>query len=282
MKPVTVLVGLVVLAGICSANLLQNGDFSTWDNPNQPAGWDVEDTSEASIDRSSDPVRSAPFAVKITRLVAGTGSNSGVRQYVPVSGDQPYTLSAWYYDDDINAGGGIGISWYDADTSYISHSGTVYTDSAIHSWQQLVKADTSPANAAFGKVTLRIYGFTGSPPGGIVYVDDAEFVDGVGIEELPGPAVRPGSMLAVEPNPSPGPATISLQLARAGNVCLDVYDMTGSLRANVHKGGLDAGRHELRWTGRGIEGGVLPSGLYFAVLSDTAGNLSVCKLVVRH
>lgn len=35
-------------------------------------------------------------------------------------------------------------------------------------------------------------------------------------------------------------------------------------------------------TGRGIEGGVLPSGLYFAVLSDTAGNLSVCKLVVRH
>ena len=284
------LFAIVVLALLAAtgvrANLLENGDFTDWDNPTQPTHWIVEDTADALVNQSADPMRSTPYAVKLTRMVEGTGNNQGVKQqYVPVTTGQPYTLNAWFYDDDINAGGGIGISWYSTaggETTYISHSGTVYTDSAIHTWQRLVKTDTAPATVALAKIPLRTYGFSGSPSGGIVYVDDAEFVEGLGaIEE--GNRLIPNGIpgITVEPNPAPGRATIMFQLNRDGAVRLDIYDLTGSRRVMVHNGPMTAGNHTVAWNGRDDVGNQLPSGLYFAVLSDSAGNLRVCKLALN-
>ncbi len=285
MRPRIQLLGLVALllfpvSGV-RADLLTNGDFSSWSGPTQPTGWIVEDTSKARIEQSADTVRSPSFAVRITRKVAGTGSNKGIKQLVPVSPNQGYTLTAWYLDNDINAAGGIGISWRDADTNYISHSGTFYTDSSIHTWQRLIKADTSPPNAAYGDVLLRVYGFSGSPAGGVVYADDAAFSLGCGIAQGIPRSLRSQTRLAAEPNPSPGPTTISLELPRPARVRLDVYDMTGSLRSTIHSGSMLSGRHAITWDGSDLTGQKLPSGLYFAVLSDTTGNLVVCKLVMK-
>ena len=46
-------------------------------------------------------------------------------------------------------------------------------------------------------------------------------------------------------------------------VGLNIYNVMGQLVANVAKGRLDAGTHNVQWNGRDHNGNVLPSGLYF-------------------
>jgi hypothetical protein len=273
--------GIALLAVPLSANLLQNPDFSSWDSPYQPTGWTVEDTSRTEVEQANNPARSPQYSARLTRKVEGTGNNKGLLQQVAVSPDLGYTLDVWAYDDDNDVGAGVSITWRDDGGTYISNSGVFYSDSSIRTWQRLTMVDTAPSNAATADILVRTYGFTGSPSGGRFYVDDASFTQGVGVLEQPGSALRPGSAIAVEPNPTPGPSQIELEVARPGHVRLDVYDMTGSLRANVHSGGLEAGHHVFSWSGRDNVGQLLPSGLYFAVLNDSAGNATVCKLVLR-
>ncbi|MEO0081015.1 MAG: T9SS type A sorting domain-containing protein [candidate division WOR-3 bacterium] len=275
------LVFIFVAVPRVSANLLKNGDFSVWTSPAEPADWVVEDTTKARIGQSVDTVRSPSYAARITRLVAGTGNNKGLKQVVPVSAGHPYRLSVWYLDNDINAGGGITITWRDAGGVYIRSSSTVYCDSSIRTWQQLSVTDTAPTGAATADVLLRVYGFTGSPPGGVVYVDDAGFVDASGVGEGLGYVRWPSVRLAVRPNPSCGPTVIELELAHAGIAQLDVYDMTGSLAATAFRGRLGAGTHTVPWSGTDRWGRELPGGLYFVVLSDDAGRTTVSKLVLE-
>ena len=47
------------------------------------------------------------------------------------------------------------------------------------------------------------------------------------------------------------------------DVGLNIYNVMGQLVANVAKGRLDAGIHNVQWNGRDHNGNVLPSGLYF-------------------
>ncbi|MFO7637923.1 MAG: hypothetical protein R6X14_01255 [bacterium] len=261
----------LLLGGTAGANLLRNGDFSEWTGI-YPVGWLVEDTTKARVERSTDPVRSAPAAVRITRLVEGTGNNAGVKQLVPITGGQEYTLTAYALDNDANASAGIGISWRAADTSYIIHSGTVYGDSAIRTWQRLFKTATAPANAAYADCLLRIYGFTGSQSGGVIYFDDASLVQGAGAVEEPG--LLPGlTRVSVRPNPARGPARVSFTLARGGPVTVAAYDRTGSRVAVLASGELAAGDHEF------VLDRQLPAGSYFVRLSGAAGGLA--KFVVR-
>ena len=270
---VNVFVLLGLLAAAAGANLLTNGDFSSWSGPTQPDNWRVEDSTLAKVEQSSDPVRSPMYAAKFTRLVSGTGNNKGVLQQVPITASTEYTLSAWFFDNDVNAGCGLSITWRTAQDSFIANSGTVYGDSSIHTWQKVSKTGTAPANAAKADILLRCYGFTGSPPGGIVYVDDAEFDVGAGgVKDRP---LRPATFgLSVNPNPVVGSARVSFALPRAGDVSLEVYDVAGSLCAAPFSGPLAAGRHDLAWSDVR-----LAEGLYFLSLSTDCG-ASVQKLVV--
>jgi len=226
---VNVFVLLGLLAAAAGANLLTNGDFSSWSGPTQPDNWRVEDSTLAKVEQSSDPVRSPMYAAKFTRLVSGTGNNKGVLQQVPITASTEYTLSAWFFDNDVNAGCGLSITWRTAQDSFIANSGTVYGDSSIHTWQKVSKTGTAPANAAKADILLRCYGFTGSPPGGIVYVDDAEFDVGAGgVKDRP---LRPATFgLSVNPNPVVGSARVSFALPRAGDVSLEVYDVVAGVR----------------------------------------------------
>ncbi len=279
MKKVNVFVVLGLALAAAGANLLTNGDFSSWSGSTQPDNWTVEDTTKALIDQSTDPVRSPLYAVKITRLVEGTGNNKGLLQQVPVTASTEYTLSAWYLDNNVNAGCGLSITWRTAQDSFISNSGTVYGDSAIHTWQKVSKTGTAPANAAKADILLRIYGFSGSPSGGIVHLDDAEFVVGAGgVGDRP--LARPAAFdLAVNPNPVAGAARISFALPRGGPATVQVYDATGSLRATPFSGTLDRGEHAIAWDGSDDTGLRLAEGLYFLSL-ETDGGSSVQKVVV--
>lgn len=278
----TVLVVTLLLTVPASANLLENGQFNNWSGI-YPTGWWVEDSTLAKIEQDSGTVRSPAYSVKATRLVEGTGSNKGVKQMVPISSGQEYTLSAWCYDDDHNASGGIGITWRDADTAYISHSGTFYSDSAIHTWQRLSKTSTAPSTAAFADCLVRVYGFSGSPSGGIIYFDDAELVEGPGaVEEAPPTrGAFPGVRLNVSPNPAPGRTTLSFELSRPGRTRLDVFDLTGSRVRTLFSGNTEHRTGAVAWQGRTNHGTLLPDGLYFAVLTDSEGRTAVRKLVLQ-
>jgi len=277
-RTVNVFVLLGLAAAAAGANLLSNGDFSGWTSPTQPDNWTVEDTTKARVERSADPARSPIYSVKLTRLVEGTGNNKGLLQQLPVTANTEYTLSAWYLDNDVNAGCGLSITWRTAQDSFISNSGTVYGDSAIHTWQKVSKTGTAPTNAAKADILLRIYGFTGSPSGGIIHVDDAEFVLGAGgVKDRPSRLAAYG--LEVTPNPVTSSARVSFELPRAGRVSLEVYDAAGSLCATPFAGVLGAGGHDIVWHGANDAGVRLAEGLYFLNLATDRGS-SVQKIVV--
>ena len=71
----------------------------------------------------------------------------------------------------------------------------------------------------------------------------------------------------------------ALELPMAGEARLEVFDLAGRRVAEVHRARLDAGRHTLRWDGRGDAGDALAPGVYLARAS--AGGASAITRVVR-
>ncbi len=70
--------------------------------------------------------------------------------------------------------------------------------------------------------------------------------------------------LAARPNPSPGAVAFDLELAEAGEVTVEVFDLTGRRVASLGHERLAAGPHTLRWDGRDERGGPAAAGVYFA------------------
>ncbi len=91
----------------------------------------------------------------------------------------------------------------------------------------------------------------------VVYtdVDDAE-------EAAPAKLVLGGNV----PNPFNPSTTIRFELPRPGKVRLDVYDISGRCVATLVSSELEAGRHEVVWSGIGHDGRQVSSGLYFSRL----------------
>jgi hypothetical protein len=274
---------LLLFAAAAAANLLTNPDFSAWDNPNQPTGWAVEDTTKALIEQSSDPFRSPAFSARQTRMVDSTGNNKGLSQTVSVVPGAAYTVAAWCFDEDPLVKGGVSITWRKSDTSYIANSGVANSDSGLTGWQKLVKTDTAPAEAGLADILLRIYNMSGSTPaGGKVFYDDAEFDTGYGaiVEQKPGH--RPTTpVLRFRPNPASGPGFVSLTLPCATRVELAVHNVAGSVVAELHRGRLEPGVHQFRFTGTNHAGEPLPTGLYFLALTWGSGSSTVRKIVLQ-
>ncbi|MCP3999226.1 MAG: T9SS type A sorting domain-containing protein, partial [bacterium] len=69
------------------------------------------------------------------------------------------------------------------------------------------------------------------------------------------------------PNPFNPVTMIRFDLPRAGQVRLDIIDVSGRHVATLIDGSLEAGRHEQTWRGVDDRGRSLSSGLYFYRLS---------------
>ena len=78
------------------------------------------------------------------------------------------------------------------------------------------------------------------------------------------------------PNPTRGQATIEYTLPEAQEVTLEVYDVLGRRVATLENGRRQAGRHTLR-----LDGGSLPSGVYFGRLEAGEQTRSQKITVVR-
>ena len=81
-------------------------------------------------------------------------------------------------------------------------------------------------------------------------------------------AVEPGAtpfadrLLPARPNPAPGRTLLSFDLARAGVVALDVYDVNGRHVRRIVRESQEPGRHVYEWNGADDSGAPLAAGVY--------------------
>ncbi len=75
--------------------------------------------------------------------------------------------------------------------------------------------------------------------------------------------VRVAVLSPAAPNPFAGSTRIEFELARAGEVRLEVYDLSGRRVRSLVEGELSAGRHAAVWDGRDDRGATGAAGIYF-------------------
>ncbi len=277
------------LATAASANLLSNPDFSQWDNDSTPSAWTVEARAYASARREAGQGHAEPPCLKLTRLQAGTGNNKGVLQNVPVTAGMAYTVSAWLTtptmpDTTQFVSGRVIVTWRNASGAAIGSTNPSYLHEPV--WTNQTYVVTAPNNpngdsvATTADVLVRCYGRAGGSPGGILYVDDVSFEEGGAVAE-PANAPRVRERLHVGPNPTRDRVAVRLELARATDISLRVYDLAGELRAKLLSGTLPAGLHSFSLPVVDSDQRPLPDGLYFLVLNGVGGERAVRKLVIR-
>ncbi len=88
----------------------------------------------------------------------------------------------------------------------------------------------------------------------------------IGSPADPGDAVPHfGFRKAPWPNPTRGPASLTFGLPAAGDVSVDVFDVSGRHVRQLFSGAASEGLHEVRWNGEGDQGPVA-SGIYHVVV----------------
>ena len=96
-------------------------------------------------------------------------------------------------------------------------------------------------------------------------------------QPLPG-ALRP---LQAAPNPFNPSTRLTFTLAQGGPVQLAVYDIAGRRIATLSDGPLAAGDHQVNWNGRGDDGQLQPSGVYYARLTGGGRSESTALMLVK-
>jgi len=86
-----------------------------------------------------------------------------------------------------------------------------------------------------------------------------------------------GLMLRAEQNPVRDAAVVSLSLARAGAVSVEVLDVAGRRVGLLHEGTLGEGVHPFRWD-RSTAGGRAPAGVYL-VRARAGGEVRVARVI---
>jgi len=95
-----------------------------------------------------------------------------------------------------------------------------------------------------------------------------------------GPGAGPGLAAPLAwPNPTRGACRLSFTLAAAGEVILDVYDLSGRPVARVASGQFETGTHSITWDGRDRSGARVSAGHYFLRL-ESGGQVAAGRLVV--
>jgi hypothetical protein len=85
-----------------------------------------------------------------------------------------------------------------------------------------------------------------------------------GVESAPPTATL---LFAPYPNPLAGRSTVHFDLARAGDVALEVFDLSGRRSATLLRHALEPGRYTVQWDGLGEDGTPARAGLYFVRLT---------------
>ena len=73
------------------------------------------------------------------------------------------------------------------------------------------------------------------------------------------------------PNPFNPTVTVDFDVAAAGDVSVDVYDVAGRKLRTISRGYRGQGRHQARWDARSDQGTQVASGVYWLVVTSENG-----------
>jgi hypothetical protein len=90
---------------------------------------------------------------------------------------------------------------------------------------------------------------------------------------------RPITTLDSYPNPFNPSVSVSYVVEQRGPATLSIFDAQGRKLRTLLEGETEPGRHEVIWNGLDDRGERVASGVYFAVLSDSKGNVTSRKLI---
>jgi len=82
------------------------------------------------------------------------------------------------------------------------------------------------------------------------------------------------------PNPLRGASTVRFDLARAADLRLEVFDLSGRRVATLADGAFTPGRYNYRWDGHGENGGMAGAGLYFLRMTGAGIPTGTARLAV--
>lgn len=90
----------------------------------------------------------------------------------------------------------------------------------------------------------------------------------------PDPEPTPGAtrLLPPIPNPTLTVSRLRFELARGGEVTLDLFDALGRRVVTLARRDFEAGAHEIGWDGRGDDGRLVANGVYFLRLRTAQGD----------
>lgn len=140
-----------------------------------------------------------------------------------------------------------------------------------------------------------------SLPGVPAYADGADAGNLIplgwasGAEEVPVAVVNPGSPTPVTdaprpvvtalhanyPNPFNPQTTLRFDIARAGQVSLEIYDLAGRRVITLVNEHLPAGAHQRQWEGRDELGRTLSSGVYYGRLATVEGAQMIKMILLK-
>lgn len=169
-RSILLAIGMTTCIGL--ANLLSNPGFENWLTDSLPADWRVEARNQCSAVREDETLHAGDAALRLTRLVSGTGNNRGVSQHTFVNPGEEYCYSVWCFDNTPGVALGMFLTWRDADSGFI-RSEPVRSSRDSSGWQLLQDTVISPDNAARCEFVIRTYGESGAPAGLRVFADDA-------------------------------------------------------------------------------------------------------------
>ncbi len=266
--------------GDLSANLVNDSSFESGTAGWAPLGGALLERVPGGHAGSSSLLASAPeTAVEEYGL---TDQPDWVRVTLGVGAQ--YHFFAW-----LRAGQGLGFASLRVRETLDGFAGPWTSSTAVplgSTWT-LVELDHT-THFAGSALDLQIVDRPGGA-GTSFLVDDVSIQCEIG-PSSPAPLNRPthgsdpdGTELASRflPNPAGfGEARFRFTTSRAGNVELDLFDLSGRrVRRLVHDPALPAGAHSLAFDGRADDGSRLPAGLYHFLLRTSAG-VTTGRLVV--
>ncbi len=90
---------------------------------------------------------------------------------------------------------------------------------------------------------------------------------------------RLGSMRAVHPNPFTEGTTFQLSMPRDGDIRITVYDLLGKPMQTLYEGFQRAGKYDVPWDGKDMNGEPVPPGVYICVLFSNGIAVKPVKVI---
>lgn len=183
-------------APTCDAEYVENGGMESWathGSAGPPDAWSLTFFAGVTftVEQDTAPVYSGSSSARLSKTGIGPNDAASISQVVPfqVVPDTIYTFSAQVYDNDPAGYLHIFVQWRDSANGYIGTSLLSNNSIDMDDWQLLSLSDTSPPNAYYARVQIRLFDINNEPVE--VHLDDVSLVEPCDPIPTPTPTLTP-------------------------------------------------------------------------------------------